>query len=134
MNIEYINPSGVSKPKGFTHTIRISDIKNLLIISGQVAKNSQGEVIGKNDLSKQLIQVFKNIEANLKAAGVSFKDVVKMNIYTVDMPAFRKALTENWNDLPIANLNNAPCQTWIEVKGLARPTYLIEIDAIAIKH
>lgn len=132
--MEYINPNSVSQPKGFTHTIKIKDVKNLLIISGQVAKNSQGEIVGKNDLSKQLLQVFKNLEANLKTAGASFKDVVKMNIYTVDMPTFRKALTENWNDLPMAHLNKPPCQTWIEVKGLARPTYLIEIDAIAIKH
>jgi len=131
LNIEYINPKTVSEPKGFTHTIKIDDLKSLVIISGQVSKNVEGEVVGEGDMEKQLRQAFKNLEANLDAVGASFKDVVKLNIYTTDMVGFRKTLSEIEKDLPIGKVKNPPCQTWIEVKGLARPVYLIEIEAMA---
>ena len=131
LNIEYINPKTVSKPKGFTHTIKIDGLKNLVVISGQVAKNIEGEFVGEGDMEKQHRQAFKNLEANLDAVGASFKDVVKLNIYTTDMVGFRKTLSEIEKDLPIGKAKNPPCQTWIEVKGLARPVYLIEIEAMA---
>ena len=131
LNIQYINPKTVSKPKGFTHTIKIDGLKSLVIISGQVSKNVDGEVVGEGSMEKQLRQAFKNLEANLDAVGASFKDVIKLNVYTTDMVAFRKTLSEIGKDLPIGKVENPPCQTWIEVKGLARPVYLIEIEAIA---
>lgn len=131
LKIQYINPKTVSEPKGWTHTIKIEGLKSLVIISGQVAKNIEGEVVGEGNMEEQLRQAFKNLEANLDAVGASFKDVVKLNIYTTDMVAFRKALTEIGEDLPAGKLKDPPCQTWIEVKGLARPVYLIEIEAMA---
>ena len=131
LNIQYVNPKTVFKPMGWTHSIKIEGLKSLVIISGQVSKNVDGEVVGEGDMEKQLRQALKNLEANLDAVGASFKDVVKMNIYTTDMVAFRKTLSEIGEDLPIGKVENPPCQTWIEVKGLARPVYLIEIEAMA---
>ena len=131
LNIKYVNPKTVSKPTGYTHTIKIEGLKSLVMISGQVSKNVEGDVVGEGNMEKQLRLAFKNLEANLDAAGASFKDVVKLNIYTTDMVAFRRALSEIGKDLPVGKVENPPCQTWIEVKGLARPAYLIEIEAMA---
>ena len=98
----------------------------LLFISGQVALEG-GKVIGGSDCAKQAGQVFKNMQAVLKAAGAGFGDVVKVNCFLVnpdDLPAYNSVRSKIFAVEP-------PASTTVIVKRLGWPEFLIEIEAVA---
>jgi enamine deaminase RidA (YjgF/YER057c/UK114 family) len=74
------NPSTLHKPNGYSHVAEVTSGK-LIYVAGQVAFNASGEIVGKDDFGAQAEQVFKNLDAALKAGGASFQNVIKMNIY-----------------------------------------------------
>src|SRR2546425_12138897 len=78
------NPPALSKPTGYTHVVEASGGKTVYV-SGQIALDKDGKVVGEGDMKAQAEQVFKNLQAALAAAGATFKDVVKMNTYTTDI-------------------------------------------------
>ena len=67
---EYINPKGLAAPHGYTHVVASKPGK-MVFISGQVAMDAQGHLVGKNDLKAQAKQVFENLRTALAAAGGS---------------------------------------------------------------
>src|SRR5205823_14473822 len=75
--IKRTNPPALSKPTGYTHVVEASGGKTVYI-SGQIALDKDGNVVGQGDMKAQAEQVFKNLQAALAAAGATFKDVVKM--------------------------------------------------------
>src|SRR5476651_649468 len=79
------NPPTLSKPTGYTHIVEVTGPNKTIYISGQIAYDMKGEVVGAGDMKAQAEQVFKNLAAALKAAGATFSDVVKMNSYITDM-------------------------------------------------
>jgi enamine deaminase RidA (YjgF/YER057c/UK114 family) len=99
-------------------------------VGGQDAVNAKGEVVGIGDVGAQTRQILHNMEVALAAGGAKQENVIKWNVYIVQghdfMPGF-KVFQEWWGDRP-----NPPAVTGIIVAGLARPEYLVEIDAIAI--
>ena len=130
MDVDKINPKTVySMPEVYTQTVRIKDISSLVMISGQVAIDINGDVVGVGDIEIQLEQVYKNLKANLEAVGASFTDVIKINTYMLDIDGGMKALSRVrkkyfGDEIP-------PASTLVEVKRLARPEFLVEIEAIA---
>src|SRR5437660_12132263 len=78
------NPPTLSKPTGYTHVVEASGGKTVYV-SGQIALDKDGKVVGEGDMKAQAEQVFKNLQAALAAARATFKDVVKMNTYTTDI-------------------------------------------------
>jgi reactive intermediate/imine deaminase len=100
-----------------------------IYVSGQVAYNAAGQLVGKGDIKAQTRQVFDNIKAILAAAGAGMKDIVKINTYITDQSKFREML-EVRKDIFGAN---PPASTAVVVAGLAFPGLLIEVEAIAIK-
>src|SRR5438034_10556491 len=82
--IKRTNPPTLSKPTGYTHVGEASGGKTVYV-SGQIALDKDGKVVGEGDMKAQAEQVFKNLQAALAAAGATFKDVVKMNTYTTDI-------------------------------------------------
>ncbi len=102
-------------------------VGNLLFLSGQAAINEQGEVIGAGDFGAQLVQTMSNIDRVLAAGGSDRSRIVKVTIYLTDMANFpaivearRKYFTPPY-----------PADTIVEVKSLALPELMIEIDVIA---
>src|SRR5260221_13285554 len=77
---EYINPEGVAKSPGYTHAVVVSGGK-MVFISGQVALNAKGELVGAGDLKAQTVQAFENLKAVLAASGGTFGDVVKFGSF-----------------------------------------------------
>lgn len=129
LKVDKINPDKIySIPDIYTQTVRIRNVSNLVFISGQVALNADGEVSGVGDIEKQLEQVYKNLKANLEAVEASFKDVIKINIYMLDIDGGRDALRrvqkKYFGDL------KPPANTLVEIKRLARPEFLVEIEAV----
>lgn len=100
----------------------------LLFISGQIAFDDEGEVVGPGDIVVQARKIFENLRAILNKAGASFGDVVKTNYYVTDVSQFPKVAalrTEYFEDV-------FPASTMVEVKGLVHEDLLLEIEAVAI--
>src|SRR5436190_14126133 len=108
--VKRTNPPTLSKPTGYTHVVEVSGAAKTIYISGQIAFDKDGKVIGAGDMKAQAEQVFKNLEAALNAAGAKFSDVVKMNSYTTDMSkvqAVRDVRTRYFGDA-------TPASTFVE--------------------
>ena len=108
--------------------VPIGDSK-MLIISGQIALDTNGEVVGKNDIVAQTHQVFKNIERQLKIANADFNDIVKLDVMLTDINLLASFIQVRKDYI---DQNKPPASTVVEVNGLVNPDLLIEIDAIAI--
>jgi enamine deaminase RidA (YjgF/YER057c/UK114 family) len=126
----HINPPGISTPTGYTHVV-IAQPGRIVYIAGQVSMNEKGELVGKGDLRAQTTQVLDNLTTALKAAGATWADVVKINTYIVNynaemLPALREARTKYITG------PKPPASTLVGVQALARPDFLIEIEAVAV--
>jgi enamine deaminase RidA (YjgF/YER057c/UK114 family) len=66
--LKHINPSSLSTPRGYTHVVEASRGRTLYI-SGQIAVDSEGKLVGGRDIIAQTRQVFENLKAALTAAG-----------------------------------------------------------------
>ena len=96
--------------------------------SGQVARNSEGELVGKDDICAQTRQVLENLKAVLAEAGATLDDVVKVVVYVTkvdDFAAIHEVRAEYFK-------KDYPASTLVEVSALAGPDLLIEIEAIAV--
>lgn len=127
---EFINPKELADPGGrYTHTVIVNKGK-LIYISGQVALNKQGEVVGKGDLRAQTTQVHENLKIALAAAGATFADVVKTNIYVVNYKPADVAIIREVRSKYI-NKETPPASTFVGVQSLVREDFLIEVEVIA---
>ena len=104
-------------------------IGNTIYVSGQVAFNAQGKLVGKGNMKTQTRQVFRNIKAVLRAAGAKMEHVVKINTYITDPDKFMDMLEARGDIFG----DNPPASTAVVVAGLAFPGLLIEVEAIAVK-
>ncbi|WAC12690.1 RidA family protein [Dyadobacter pollutisoli] len=129
----FTNPEGLPKwPNAFSQIVTVSNSgMTTIYLSGQASVDQNNNLIGENDLRKQTVQAFTNLQLALESAGATTKDIVKMNIYVKNYKpedadtighAFRSAF-------PFENL---PASTWLGVQSLALEGLLIEIDAIAV--
>lgn len=126
----FINPDGVSRSPYYTHAIAVEGGKTIHI-SGQVALDAKGQIVGKGDLRAQTVQAFENLKLVLQAAGASLSDIVKINTYVVNLKpegvaAIREVRTKY---LPATN---PLASTLVGVQALFREDVLIEIEAIAV--
>ncbi|HEX7157698.1 MAG TPA: RidA family protein [Edaphobacter sp.] len=127
---EFLKPDGLAPGRGYTHVV-VAKPGKLIILSGQVANNPQGQLVGKGDLKAQTTQVFENIKTALSAAGATFNDVVKITYYVrdfkpTDLPAIR-AVRDSY-----VNTAAPPASTLVGVASLFQDDYLIEIEATAV--
>jgi 2-iminobutanoate/2-iminopropanoate deaminase len=112
-------------PELWSNAIRAGDT---LFISGQVARPFEGgtQLIG-NDEYEQTRQIFSRIDRIIKAAGGTMDDLVKMTIYVVDITKN----TEVWRARREFFTGDFPASTLVEVRSLAKPDVLVEIEAVA---
>jgi enamine deaminase RidA (YjgF/YER057c/UK114 family) len=128
--LRFLNPNTMSKPPGYTHVVEATGPGRIVYLAGQLGTDMGGKIVGQaGDFHAQAVQTFVNLKAALAAVGATFKDVVKINNYLVDMahlPILREVRD--------AHLNMAapPVSTTIQISGLARPGALLETEAIAI--
>lgn len=124
---EYFNlRPALEKEYGYTHAVKIG---NDLKISGAVSMTDSGTLIAPGNMEQQMKNCYSDLEKILKHYGYTFDDVYAENIYTTDMAAMEKALGFR-NTIYTKQF---PTGTWLEVKGLAVPGQLIEIDMEAHK-
>lgn len=111
----------------YHHYIRVDNPKSLIFLSGQLARDADGNVVGAGDMAEQTRQCIRNMRTVLEAAGGTLDDIVSVVIYTTDMREFKR-ITEARMEFFIDKL---PTSTIVEVNHLADPALLIEIQAIA---
>ena len=87
--IEFLNPPDLMKPVGFSHGA-VTRGGRTLFLAGQVAKDRDGRVVGKGDIVAQFRQVCENMKTLVAAAGGQLTDVVKLTIYVLDTPEFKR--------------------------------------------
>jgi enamine deaminase RidA (YjgF/YER057c/UK114 family) len=114
-------------PAGYSQVVEVRGGRTLYI-SGQVALDSSGNLVGSGDFTAQVKQVFANLKARLDEAGASFNDVVKLNFYLLD--AGNLQIVRDVRDTYV-NREHPPASTLVVVKQLFRPELLVEVDAIA---
>jgi enamine deaminase RidA (YjgF/YER057c/UK114 family) len=127
-NLVFRNPDGLSKPTGYTYVVEARRGRTIYI-SGQVALDANGELVGRGDFEAQCVQVFENLKACLAAAGTDFNCVVKLGFYFKDISnvGIARAVRDRY-----LNTAHPPASTAIEVKRLVNEDWLIEVDAIAV--
>ncbi len=126
------NPDTLIKPTaGFSQVAEITGGK-IVYIAGQVAVDRSGNLVGKDDFRAQVQQVFENLKAAVEAAGGDFGSVVKLNYYVAESvdPAQRTVVREIRDRY--VNTAAPPASTFVVVKSLVRPEWLIEVEAVAV--
>ena len=122
----YLLRPEVEKLYGYSHAVRIGDD---LKISGAVSMDDKGTLTAPGSMEQQMKNCYSDLEKILKHYGYSFDDVVVENVFTTNMEEF----------INVSAYRNSiykkkfPTGTWLEVKGLALPGQLIEIDMEAHK-
>jgi enamine deaminase RidA (YjgF/YER057c/UK114 family) len=129
MTLELINPQDLPAPLTYTH-VAVATGSKIVFIAGQEPEDAQGNLVGPGDLAAQARQVFANLGVALTAAGASPGQVAKITIYAVRhrpeyLPVIEAARVTLFGE-------HKPADTLVGVETLARPEYLIEVDAIAV--
>ena len=127
-----INPESVfrSLEYGFWQAVLASG-RQTLYISGQTAWDTDKQIVGDRDLGAQARQAFMNIRRVVQAAGGTVDDVVSLRIYVAGYrpehaDVVGSALRECFPG------PTKPASTWLGVSSLARPEFLIEVEAVAV--
>ena len=110
---------------GYSRAVKVG---NHIEVSGTVASDERGNVVGKNNPYEQTKYILQKIEKALVSAGASMKDVVRTRMFVTDISLFDEYARAHGE----AFAQIKPCTSMIEVKGLVSPEYLIEIEATAI--
>jgi enamine deaminase RidA (YjgF/YER057c/UK114 family) len=116
----------VEKAYGYSHAVKVGDdIK----ISGAVSMDDGGNPTAIDDIEQQLKNVYSDLEKILKHYGCTFDDVIVENVFTTDMAK----LSEVASYRSSIYTKQFPTGSWLEVKGLALPEFMIEIELEARK-
>ena len=123
---QYLNPDTMAQPSGFTNVVKVG---NTVYIAGQVSRDASGNIVGVGDAEAQVRQVWKSLEAAVKAAGGDgLGNLVKTTTYITNIEysaAVRKVRDELFQS------TNPPTSTLLVISELASPEYMVEIEAIA---
>ena len=131
-NVRMSNPRAIHKPSGYSHVTEVTKGK-LIYIAGQVALDADGNLVGKDDFAAQTRQVFANLKAALDSVGADFHNVIKLNYYCADSvdPVVHLPMVREVRD-GLVNKAAPPVSTFVVVRGLVRPEWLIEVEAVAV--
>ena len=128
VHIKPVNPWTWQDALGYSQAVEVSGGGRVLFCAGQTSVDANGSPLHARDMAKQLSQAFDNLEAVLTQAGMTFANVVRLNYYTTDVPAFLEATPQVG-----ARLGGVkPPGTLLGVASLFHPDIVIEIEATAV--
>lgn len=125
-----INPWSWQDSFGFSQAIETTGHKRVLRCAGQTSVNANGEPMNAGDMAAQITLALDNLEAVLKAADMTFANLVRLNIYTTDMGATLEHFTVAEQRLAGAGVQ--PAITALGVTALFLPELMIEIEGDAV--
>lgn len=129
MSITVINPSKVHDTTSLSYS-QATKMGNLVFVAGQIALDIDGNLVGEGDIVAQTEQVFANLKAVLEAAGSGLGKVGKVTVFTTKLeyrPVIHQIRTRVFKDTGIL-----PASTLAVVTSLAKPEWLVEVEAIAL--
>ena len=129
MEKKAVNPWTWQDHYGFNQAIEISGQQRTLICSGQTSVDSEGNPVHAGDMAAQIAQALDNLEAVLTKAGMTLKNVVRLNVYTTDMDACLASF-----GVMAERLGGAGCKqatTLLGVNKLFDPSIMVELEATA---
>lgn len=129
-NVELISPEGLHKNPAYSQVAIVEGNFCTVYIGGQNAVDKDGNVVGKGDIEVQAKQILSNLEFALKAGSASFENIIKWNVYLLQGQSAKKAL--KMFQRVLSKMKSRPLITGVFVAALARPDFLLEIEAIAV--
>jgi enamine deaminase RidA (YjgF/YER057c/UK114 family) len=125
------NPDTMFKPTaGYSQVGEVTGGK-LVYIAGQVALDRSGNLVGRDDFRAQVQQVFENLKSAVEAAGGDTHSIVKLNYFcSENVDPAQIPLVREIRDKYV-DVANPPTSTFVIVKRLVRPEWLIEVEAVA---
>jgi reactive intermediate/imine deaminase len=127
MRRDHLNPDTLPRTNGYSHVVEAKGGRTIYI-SGQIAFDRAGKLVGDGDFAAQAQQVFENLSAALAAANAELADVVKITIFMTDLRhlATLREVRDRYftKDFPASSL--------VQVSALVHPALMVEIEAIAV--
>ncbi|MGE0800838.1 MAG: RidA family protein [Lautropia sp.] len=121
------NPATLHVPTGYTHVVEAIP-RRTIYVSGQVAFDHAGTLVGPGDLRAQTDQVFTNLRTALESCSATLENVAKITVFMLDatqIQTYREVRDRYFT-------RGLPASTLVQVSRLARPEWMIEIEAIAV--
>ena len=130
MRMTRVNPETVAPPIGsYSHAVRVETGDAVWVyVSGQLALDEQGTLVGAGDLAAQTEQVFRNLALVLEANGATFADVVKFQTFFTTLEGLEGSREVRGRYL----VGEPPASTAVRVAALVLPEALIEVDVVAV--
>ena len=128
-NLRFSNPPGMTKPATYSHVVEVSGPHRIVYLAGQTGVDPNGKVA--QGFRAQAVQVMENIKTALASVGGDFDHIVKLTSYLTDLEAnadvFREVRASYF-----PNKAALPASTLLQISRLASPSYLLEVEAVAI--
>ncbi len=118
-----ILPQGLSASPAFAPGVQVGE---LLFISGQVAQDNEGNLVGPGDCEAQTRHIMSRIQTIAEAAGATMRDVVKTTTFLTDVAGYSAFSRVRAETFP----SNPPASSTVIVAALVRPEFLVEVEAI----
>jgi enamine deaminase RidA (YjgF/YER057c/UK114 family) len=129
-DIRPVNPWKWQDDFGFSQAVEVRGDQRVLYCAGQTSVDSDGKPLHPGNMTAQLNLAIDNLETVLKQAGLTLADVVRLNYYTTDVPAFMDAASVVGTRLK--DVRCKPSGTLLGVKSLFHPVAMVEIEATAV--
>ena len=123
--VNYASGSRWEDIVGYSRAVKVG---NTVEVSGTVATDEHGSLVGEGDPYKQTAYTYQKIASVLQQAGAGLKQVVRVRMFVTDISRWQeygRAHAEFFKDIK-------PCNTMVEVSALIEPGYLVEIEVTAI--
>lgn len=127
--IREIDAPGLPPGPGYSHAVSADVPGRLVVLSGQIALDGDGNLVGPGDLEAQTRQVFANLGTALEAAGARWEHVVRLGYFLLDARGVGVVRAVREEMLPDGL---APAASLVEVRRLVRDDLLVEIEAMAV--
>lgn len=128
MPVEFINPAELSQGT-YSHVAAVTGGSRTLYVSGQVAMDATGQVVGKT-FAEQCEQVLRNLGIALAAGGAQFHHVVKMNIYVRDLTSEKVKTLRAIRQRHFGA--HQPASTLVGTTALVHEDLMLEIECVAV--
>jgi 2-iminobutanoate/2-iminopropanoate deaminase len=126
-NLRFVQPEVIYKTATYTHVVEIVGPGRLIYTSGEQGRDRNGDL--PTDIRAQSIQLLENIKAALAAVGATFDNVIKLNVYMLDLRKHQPI----WSEVKqqYVNKSSPPASTTVQVSALTREGALLEVEAVA---
>ncbi len=131
MNVTHINPAGLARSPSYSQAVSVEGARRIIFVSGQVARDADGALVGEGDLRLQAVTAYGNLVVALREAGASAGDLVKITTFVVGWRSEYLAIIHEARQ-SVLGPDVVPASSLIGVDSLVDSRLLIEVEGIAV--